>query len=353
LFVACLVVLVPAVSLVSAEFLVRAFAPQAITSDFVMPDPTVDYRLRPSTTGHMTSIEYAVTVHVNSLGFRSPEITVAKPPATKRVLFLGDSYTFGQGLNDDETLPSQVGMELDRLFPGAFQVVNAGVYGYCTANELDLFRAYGARLKPDLVVVVMPLHDVFDNKAWYVLSQRGELTKVTRTSTYVQSRRITKYIPGAGWLRAHSHLFKFVGTMVLPVLTAGGQATEGQSQGTPSWQSNPEDSRFYEDSTGHFGVTVALLETIAATAAAEGAKSVLLTLGGADLSKNTLLHQRLASAALSVGFASAINLSQTLQQYSGDEPLFFPIDRHWTAAATAFVTREVADSIVAALGTGP
>jgi len=43
----------------------------------------------------------------NSFGFRGAEFTRAKPPGTIRILFLGDSFTFGEGVHDQATLPER------------------------------------------------------------------------------------------------------------------------------------------------------------------------------------------------------------------------------------------------------
>src|SRR5690242_15673527 len=116
--------------LVLCEFAVRMLAPQALTSDVVMADPDVDYRLRPNTQGHMSSPEYSADIRINSLGFRGAEISPAKKPGVARVLFLGDSFTFGHGLGETETLPYLVGRELEAKYPGKYEVMNGGVYGY-------------------------------------------------------------------------------------------------------------------------------------------------------------------------------------------------------------------------------
>lgn len=52
-------------------------------------------------------------VSSNSFGFRSHEFAKEKPPKTKRVIALGSYHTFGLGLNDEETYPSQLERELN------------------------------------------------------------------------------------------------------------------------------------------------------------------------------------------------------------------------------------------------
>ena len=332
----------------AGEYAVRILAPQQIVSDIILVDPAVDYRLRPNMKGHMTDLEYSVSINVNSLGFRGNEISLEKPPGVKRVLFLGDSYIFGHGVTDHQTLPFRVGLELNRVMPGAFEVVNGGVGGYCTANEVEFFMEYGLPLKPDLVVILVMLHDVTDNKAWYGLSSDGQLKKKDKRSRFVESRNITKYIPGANWLRANSHLFKFTGLLVLPVLQAGGQAIQNESHEARLAHNDPEELEFYEDPRGHFAVTAALLRKLAKAANGIGAKSILLTLGRRTLTRSQLLHQQLAQTALQEGFAVAVALPKILEKYNGSENLFFPKDGHWTAPAIEFVSPEVAKHIVKA-----
>ena len=345
LFIILLVLLVPAVLLVAGEYFIRIFAPQQIVSDYLVMDPVVDYRLRPNAKGHMTSPEYSVSMNINSLGFRGEEISLEKPSGVKRVLILGDSYTAGHGLEGDQTLPFRVGRELDRIRPGAFEVINGGVGGYCTANEVDFFMEYGLPLKPDLVAILWMGHDVIDNKAWYDLSSDGQLKKTNKRSRFAESRKITQYIPGSSWLRGNSHLFKFIGIRVLPILKAGGQATQNETHGARPAYDDHQKLEFYDDPRGHFAVTVALLRKFAKAANGIGAKSILLTLGGRRPEDYTLVNSRVAQAALQAGFADAVSLTKILEKYNGNEILFFPKDGHWTKTATEFVTPEVARRI--------
>ncbi len=104
--------------------------------------------------------ELAYTVSVNSLGLRGRELPIDKGPAF-RILALGDSYTFGFYVDDEETFPHQ----LEAMLAGRSQpieVVNAGCGRYCLADELDFYRERARQLQPDLVVLVFCGNDVMD-----------------------------------------------------------------------------------------------------------------------------------------------------------------------------------------------
>jgi hypothetical protein len=355
LFASIAILIGISLSFLLAEWMIRIVAPQSLTSDIIVADPDVDYRLRPNSKGQMTSPEYAADIRVNSLGFRGKEISLTKSPGVQRVLFLGDSFTFGHGLSDNQTLPYFVGQELERTHPGKFEVVNGGVYGYSTARELNLFVKYGLAIKPDIVVTLLMIHNMADNPKIYTLATDGSLVKKQVSSQYNDSRRATRFIPEANWLREHSHLFKFVGMRVLPVLRSGlAQNPNGDSNPTEAKKIIDELSpEFYRMKGGRFEITTAILARLAKTATEHGARSILLTLGGKNEFENGKLilarmlpHEQLIGAAPGLGFSDAIALPPLLAEYKDKENLFFPEDKHWTAAATEFVAQAVADVIV-------
>lgn len=95
------------------------------------------------------------SIHVNSLGFRGPELADPKPDNGLRVWFLGGSTTFDIFVPDDETAwPAQVGALLQDALPDrAVEVVNAGVPGaWLSGGRQDLER-WGPSVRPDYVVV--------------------------------------------------------------------------------------------------------------------------------------------------------------------------------------------------------
>lgn len=96
-----------------------------------------------------------VEVAINALGFRDREFPPEKPDGTCRIVALGDSITFGQGVPLADTYPKQ----LEALLRGsqddghAYEVLNAGVQGYNTLQEAAVLRHRILPLQPDLLLL--------------------------------------------------------------------------------------------------------------------------------------------------------------------------------------------------------
>lgn len=95
-------------------------------------------------------------VRVNALGLRGPELAREKPRGERRVLAVGDSFTFGEGVADADTWPAR----LERTLGGP-RVANLGVLGYGLDQQLLRLRQTGLALDPD-VVVLAPFDDDLD-----------------------------------------------------------------------------------------------------------------------------------------------------------------------------------------------
>ncbi len=114
------------------------------------------YRQRPSLDLDLGSY----TLRTNSLGFRGPEISAAKPDGTFRILILGDSVAYGTGVDDEVTFLRRWEAELNASGRGRFEVVNTGHPMYDTNQELALLRDEGLSLQPDLVLLVYVVNDI-------------------------------------------------------------------------------------------------------------------------------------------------------------------------------------------------
>lgn len=85
----------------------------------------------------------------NSMGLRGRrEYPYDRVPGKPRILVLGDSYTFGDEVSDDETFSSV----LATLLPNT-EVLNFGIHGYGHDQMLLYFRTEGVKYRPDVVVL--------------------------------------------------------------------------------------------------------------------------------------------------------------------------------------------------------
>jgi lysophospholipase L1-like esterase len=102
-------------------------------------------------------------VTTNSRGFRGREVDIPKPSGRLRIVALGDSVTFGWGVNDADTFCSQLEHDLRTQHPGVdLEVVNLGVPGYATRQEVALLKRSLRELQPDVVLVGFYTNDLPD-----------------------------------------------------------------------------------------------------------------------------------------------------------------------------------------------
>lgn len=104
-----------------------------------------------------------ISYRINEQGYRGGSLSVAKTDGLYRVVCLGDSITFGEGVREEDTYPVRLETLLGASMPGrTVQVVNAGVQGYGTREEAALFFARCEKLKPDVVTLGFFLNDATD-----------------------------------------------------------------------------------------------------------------------------------------------------------------------------------------------
>jgi len=98
-------------------------------------------------------------IESNSMGFRSPEIKTEKRAGVRRVLVLGDSFTFAFGTKRENTYPVVLERLLEESRETDLEIVNMGVSGYGSKDEAAIFLNRGAKLDPDLVIMQYFLND--------------------------------------------------------------------------------------------------------------------------------------------------------------------------------------------------
>jgi hypothetical protein len=108
-------------------------------------------------------------VHVNSLGYRGRELAWNKAAREIRILMVGDSFTYGEFVSDDETMPAQLERELGPMCEGfRIRVINAGIGGTTIDTHARMVER-ALPLRPDLVILTFSendLEDLDNGSAW-------------------------------------------------------------------------------------------------------------------------------------------------------------------------------------------
>jgi hypothetical protein len=177
---------------------------------FHQPDPVTGLSLRPDTSGEFHK-EGRAYVSINSDGLRDRERPVAKPAGTYRIVVLGDSYTEALQVDVDKAFWRLLEQRLQACAfrPGkTIDVVNFGVSGFGTAQELRMLQTRGPRYEPDLVLLAFfPGNDVRNNsreletdtmRPFYVLDDGGRLRLDDSFARSEEFRRRSEALRQAG-----------------------------------------------------------------------------------------------------------------------------------------------------------
>lgn len=121
--------------------------------------------------------EFAYTATINQHGLRGKEFNLTKDPDTQRILMIGDSFTFGVGVEDDQTIPAQLEKRLKERNLD-FEVINAGAGHLSPVKHWVNWRKIFAAYEPDVVILMLDLTDLWDDYHWLrkaVYGKDGEI----------------------------------------------------------------------------------------------------------------------------------------------------------------------------------
>ena len=172
-------------------------------SSMRIPHPTRGWQLKANEANLIRCLDYALIERTNSKGLHDVEHEYKRDPGVFRILVLGDSFMEAYSVPLEESLTRRLSAALaDRRV----EVINLGVGGYGTLQELIYLREEGLKYHPDLVLLGFYAgNDIYDNNAQLsnqlqfnekdhargkptaTLGAKGEL--VTRPSDYEWAKR--------------------------------------------------------------------------------------------------------------------------------------------------------------------
>jgi hypothetical protein len=152
--------IIGAITLALFEAAVRVLLPQAELYPRYRYSERYGHELPPSTTiVHEMRGAWRFRYTTNEYGFRASMPALSNRYDKPNVLLLGDSCTFGQGVNDGD----EYGAVLAQRLGAAARVVNLGVPGFGLTHEIRVFYEFGLLYQPAVVVLQFHMNDVDDN----------------------------------------------------------------------------------------------------------------------------------------------------------------------------------------------
>lgn len=264
-------------------------------------DNELFYTLKPGHS-HFKSFEFKTSYDVNPLGVRDDAASLEHPA----VIFLGDSFTMGWGVEQDQSFPAVFEQK------SGLKCLSTGVSSYGTARE---FRMLARTQTDSLKAIIIQFHDTdLEENDYYIKNKRlGSRTQADFDAQVADNKKYTKWIPFK-YLR--TALVKAVASVKAPDATEA--ALKGNSKEFPAFLSD-----FYSilaeirqitpvpvilTYTGSFYTDPAMIEKFEAYAKEHGVKDIAFVNLGAVLNHedyfyfddhiNAHGHQKVADALL-------------------------------------------------------
>ncbi|MBI3010598.1 MAG: hypothetical protein HYY57_06430 [Candidatus Omnitrophica bacterium] len=162
------------------------------------------HRPVPGFVGRVQTGETRYEVRINEAGLRGPALR-SRDGGALRILGLGDSFTFGIGVDDEQTYLRQLEHLLNERSIQSqkhIEVLNAGVPGFGTVHEWRYLEQIGLRHNPDLVLLAFyAANDLSDN--------RNPQSMQAVKGVLVPEGRV-RFVDFKIWLRTHSRTYGFM-----------------------------------------------------------------------------------------------------------------------------------------------
>ena len=310
------------------------------------------FSLRPGVEGHYQR-EGGSYVRINSDGLRDREHSKTKPADTVRIAVLGDSFTEAMHVPMEQTFWSLMERRLQECnaFPGKrVEVINFGVSGYGTAQELMTLRQKVWDYSPDIVMLAFTTYnDVYDNsralskaeEVPYFIYRNGELVyDASFRDSRAYRRRDSKLSRLGRWFDDHLRLVQLVHYVQFVAKLRFDDWRNGKrAQSTPQQQTNattpkravtaddigivnmaylePQDENWKEA----WRVTEGLILKIRDEVNQKGAKFVLVTLSNAiQVYPDQLVRQKFMNQ---IGVSTMFYPNLRLRALAGRENIDF------------------------------
>jgi hypothetical protein len=296
-------------------------------------DSLLGWDHQPGQEGIFETPQFRTFVRINQQGLRDREHSYERLDDNGRILVLGDSFAWGYGVEESERFSQRLETSLDA------EVINAGVSGYSTDQELLWFRDEGIKYDIDLVILVFTGNDVGDNEQQLVhtiyykpqfVREEGQL--ILNGYPVPRSSRPARLIYS---LSQDSALAFFLVQRYFDLRSSYGNFRDNLQNADPP----PSGTSVAGES---FGLTIALLDEMKNVAESNGAKFMIVATDRWWNNPSEETYPELIDRMQTEGF-----LVLDVESMSGFESgeMLIPDDGHWSKAGHEFVAEKIINFI--------
>jgi len=360
-------------TLAVAEVALRASGIARMTARFTCFDPVIGKVYCPLAEGTYIKTTYTHHLAINSAGMVDREYPVLKPEGTLRVALLGDSFTASEYLPTKDKFEGLLEQDLSARLGKPVEILNFGISGNDTWNELQIFHLRAVRYQPDVTFLAFYWgNDIGDNLEELRSGSPNPLTGDYHAPLAGKIREVRKNINKALWNNSalyqvthdgYSKLERLVKHWFRPKyidqinrLMVGEQQhtvlKEMRTSGHPMVDTDIEDDDLFFWNSDGWKITRKLIRKLNAEVIAAGSRLVVLHFPSEGLVRSRIpLPYKEFDAFLDQNSIPHVSL---FQGYYGmqDEELerhFIPDDAHWTRHGHRFVARQTRQMLFNAL----
>lgn len=245
------------IALLLGEFVIRLFYPQVTSPVQFFYDEKLGGMVHvPNQKGFKEHPKvYYYEYQNNDIGMRDTRQLADYAQYPNKILCLGDSFTYGWGVNDNETFASILEKKINN---DSIAVLNAGVSGTGTDHALKFFQVRGKELNPKTAIYFYFDNDIRDNmaNAYFHIANDSIIVNDKNSYASINALKKNKLVHSKiyNWLSSNSHLFglirKNIGLMWNKRMSEANQESDAKpdSQRTNAPQKDSVNASYQKDS---------------------------------------------------------------------------------------------------------